>query len=133
MREVSQLRGERRDEIARRIEAIHTRVGELQTERYLPAPLANGQLRQVREVRSHAAAARAAAVQALINSANAFGNAADAHDRLASLYERAAASRVCPAEFERRAAFHRAAATADRQQADRAWRLSPALTSLILA
>jgi hypothetical protein len=69
----------------------------------------------------HAARSQAAAEQAITSSINAFRRAADAHDILAAAYERLAAAGGDDAQLQQQqAARHWAAATADRQRAERA-------------
>jgi hypothetical protein len=64
---------------------------------------------------------QAAAEQAITSSINAFRRAADAHDILAAAYERLAAAGGDDAQLQQQqAARHWAAATADRQRAERA-------------
>lgn len=76
----------------------------------------------------HAVEAHAAAAQVLASSVTAFHMAAEAHQRVASLHETAAASGVGEVhEHERQAALHRAAAVMDRQRAKRAQSLLPGL------
>ena len=109
-----------REETRQRLDAIHTRIGELQAGRQNEATPA-----AVRErlsvAQRHLAAAQAAADRAIAASVGAFRRAADAHEHAALQYERAAAAGFGDkGEHERQAALHRAAAAADRQRAERA-------------
>ena len=63
----------------------------------------------------------ALAVQVLASSAEAFRKAAEAHERAASMHDKKAAAGIGDViGHERQATFHRAAATADWQRAERA-------------
>ena len=92
----------RREGIRQRLEALHTRIDELKAQR-------------------HVAASQAAEDEAVAASVRAFRQAAEAHEHADLQHERAAAAGSGDKdEHERQAAFHRAAATADRQRAERA-------------
>jgi hypothetical protein len=74
----------------------------------------------VEAAQRHAAQAHAAAVLVLASSAAAFRHAAEAHERAARAHEKTAAAGIGDVlGHEQQASPHRAAATADRQRAER--------------
>ena len=110
----------RRDQIGRRIDAIGTRIEELEDQRQAGPSRGAGSDRLAAAQR-HAARSQAAAEQAITSSINAFRRAAEAHDILATAYEGLAAAGGDDAQLQQQqAARHRAAATADRHRAERA-------------
>ena len=110
----------RRDQIGRRIDAIGTRIEELEDQRQAGPGRGAGSDRLAAAQR-HAARSQAAAEQAITASINAFRRAAEAHDILAAAYERLAAAGGDDAQLQQQqAARHRAAATTDRHRAERA-------------
>jgi predicted pyridoxine 5'-phosphate oxidase superfamily flavin-nucleotide-binding protein len=113
--------GSRGAEIRQRIAAVRARIDELhQGDAPGKAP---GE--RIAAAQRHVAASRAAAERALAASVRAFRRSAEAHERAAIAHEQAAATGSGDKdEHKRRAAFHRAAAAASRQRAERAqWRL----------
>ena len=114
----------RRGEISQRIEAIHARIKELGAGQVSLDPSAN--LQRLATADRNAALSLAAAQAAVASSLLAFRRAADAHDHLAAIYEKAAAAKSGDAEmYRQRARVHRAAAVADRKRAEDAERLRP--------
>jgi hypothetical protein len=81
----------RRDQIGRRIDAIGTRIEELEEQRQAGPGRGAGSDRLAAAQR-HAARSQAAAEQAITSSINALRRAAEAHDSLAAAYERLAAA-----------------------------------------
>jgi hypothetical protein len=110
----------RRGNIGRRLDAIRERLGELAAERQSGSGQATPGERLIAAYR-HAAVSQAAAEAAIASSMAAFSRAAEAHDHLAALYERlAAAGSYARGSYLEQAESHRAAATADRERANRA-------------
>jgi hypothetical protein len=110
----------RRDRIGRRIDAIGTRIEELEEQRQA-GPSRSASSDRLAAAQRHAARSQAAAEQAITSSINAFRRAAEAHDILAAAYERLAAAGGDDAELhQQQTARHRAAASADRHRAERA-------------
>ena len=110
----------RRDQIGRRIDAIGTRIEELKEQRHA-GPSRGAGSNRLAAAQRHAAQSQAAAEQAITSSINAFRRAAETHDILAAAYERLAAAGGDDAQLQQQlAGRHRAAATADRQRAERA-------------
>jgi hypothetical protein len=110
----------RRETARRRLDAIHTRIGELQASGQGDASPAAIRER-LTSAQRHLAAAQAAAERAIAASVRAFRRAAEAHEHAAIQHARAAAAGFGDKdEHERHAAIHRAAAVADRQRAERA-------------
>jgi len=111
----------RRQDIGTRLDAVRARLKELgERDPDASRDLAAASERLEVAVR-HAAAAHAFAVQVLSFSAEAFREAAEAHEHAASVHDRAAAAGIGDVlGHERRATFHRAAAAADWQRAERA-------------
>ena len=106
----------RRDQIGRRIDAIGTRIEELEDQRQ-----ADPGSDRLAAAQRHAARSRAAAEQAITASIHAFRRSAEAHDILAAAYERLAAAGGDDAQLQQQqTARHRAAATTDRHRAERA-------------
>jgi len=86
--------GGRRETARQRIDAIHTRIGELQATRHDAAsPAAIGEW--IASAQRHLAAAQAAAERALAASVCAFRRAAKAHEHAAIQHERAARPGTC--------------------------------------
>lgn len=109
----------RRQEISQRLDAIRTRIEELEARHHGDAARGGAFSERVAAAQRHAAAAQTAAQHAIAASVRALRRAAEAHERVAREHERAAASGVGDtAEHERQAAVHRAAAAADTQRAD---------------
>jgi hypothetical protein len=121
----SQHRETRRQEIADRIAAIRTRIDELQqAQREDRHPVSSSE--QFGQAEHHAAISEATAQQALDAGIEAFLHAAQAHERAAIQHEYTAAAGSGDAgQHHERAAFHRAAAAADRQRAETAQSLIP--------
>ena len=110
----------RREKTRQRLDAIHTRIGELQAKRHDDASQAAIRERLISAQR-HLAASQAVAERAIAVSVSAFRRAAFAHEHTAIQHERAAAAGFGDKdEHERQAAIHRAAAVADTQRAERA-------------
>jgi len=110
----------RRDQIGRRIDAIGTRIEELEEQRQAGPSRGAGSDRLAAAQR-HTARSQAAAEQAATSSINAFLRAAEAHDILAAAYERLAAAGGDDQQLQhQQAARHWAAAAADRHRAERA-------------
>jgi hypothetical protein len=115
----SQRREARRRQIGERIAAIRARIGELQqARRENTHPVASRE--QFVEAQHHAALSEVTAAQALNASIGAFLRAAEAHERAAVQHEHAAATGDGEEHRRERAAFHRAAAAADRKRAETA-------------
>ena len=81
----------RRQRIGDRITAIRARIGELQQPQHTGKPVSSGG--QLADAQHHAAISEAAAQRALAASIDAFRRAAEAHERLVTQYEQAAAAR----------------------------------------
>lgn len=119
-----ETRATRHAQLGRRLDAIRTRLQELAQDH----PATPGRrFPDGREAiaQRHAAISQTAADQALASSVNAFHRAAEAHDRLADLYDRSASGPGGADRHQQRVAFHRAAAAADRQRAGQAQSLVP--------
>lgn len=116
----SRRRETRRREIGGRIAAIRERIGELQlAQRDNRYPVSSGE--HLADAQHHAAISEATAQQALAASIEALVHAAQAHERAAIRHEQTAAAAGGDREqHDKRAAFHRAAAAADRQRAETA-------------
>ena len=107
-------------QIGTRLDALRARLKELRDKdrdaarRWTISPS-----ERLEAAQRHAAEAQAAAAQVLASSVMAFHMAAEAHERVASLHERTAASGTGDVrKHERQAALHRAAAAADRQRTE---------------
>jgi hypothetical protein len=110
----------RRVQIGERIAAIRTRIGELKEAQHEGGPPVSGSVQLV-EAQHYAAVSEAVARRALTASIDAFKRAAEAHERLTRQFEqREAAGGKDQEKHHERAAFHRAAATADRRRAETA-------------
>jgi hypothetical protein len=110
----------RREEIRQRIGAIRARIDELEARRQAGATRA-AMTERIASAERHMAASRAAAQEAIAASIRCLRRAAEAHERVAHLHERAAAARWGNKdEHERQAAIHRAAAVADTRRAEQA-------------
>jgi len=113
---------DRRREIGTRLDAIRARLKELRERN--PDAIKDGaasRSERVAAAQRHAAQAHAAAALVLASSAEAFRHAAEAHERTARAHERTAAAGIGDVPgHDRQASLHRAAATADRQRAERA-------------
>ena len=114
----------RRDQLTRRLAAIRARIEDLQDERAGPGETITND--QLAAARNQVTLSLAAAEQAVAASVSALRRAADAHDRTAELYERAAVTGSGDPEARRQQAIsHRAAATADRQRASQIESMNP--------
>lgn len=116
----------RREELDRRLATVRARLKELRQRRRATDESRGTASERLDAALRHATEAHAAAGRALASGVEAFRTAADAHERVASLHDKLAASGTGDVtEHERRAEFHRAAAAADRQRAERALSLVP--------
>lgn len=113
----------RQRQIDTRLAAVRARLKELKDrERSLDTAKSwTGTTRErVAAAQRHAAEAHAAAAEGLASSAEAFRIAAEAHERAARMHEKTAAAGIGDVPgHERQATFHRSAAAADRQRAER--------------
>ena len=108
----------RREEIRQRIDAIHTRIGELYAMRQEDAAPA-ASCERIASAQRRANDSREAAQRALAASARAFRRAAEAHERVAIQHERAATAGLGDKdEHDRQAVVHRAAMLSDIRRAD---------------
>jgi hypothetical protein len=116
-------------QIGTRFDALRARLKELRDKDRDPARnWALSPTERLEAAQRHAVEAQGAAAQVLASSVMAFHMAAEAHERVASLLETAAASGMDDVhQHERQAALHRAAAVIDRQRAKRAQSLLPGL------
>lgn len=111
---------ERRQQIGDRIATIRSRISELQQAQQTGSEQVSSRA-QLTEAQHHAAVSDAAAQQALAASIDAFEQAAQAHDRLASHYQREADyGGRDPDGCRQRAAYQREAAASDRRRAEAA-------------
>jgi hypothetical protein len=116
----------RQEELVVRLDAVRGRLQELRLRDMDAAKNLAATSERLEAARCHAAEAHAAAVRALASSAQAFRRAAEAHERVASMYRRATANGTGDvSKRERQAALHRAAAAKARQRAEYAESLLP--------
>lgn len=120
MGDASQPQLSRKQTIDQRIAAIRTRLQELEELREVaPAPTPSTHLERLDVAHRRSAAAKVGARRALASSAQAFRNAAAAHDQAANEHAKVAASGAGDTDKHlRQEAFHRAAAIADQQRAE---------------
>jgi hypothetical protein len=113
--------GRQRD-VGTRLDAVRARRKELrERDRATVTEPADTPSERLEVAQRHAAEALAAATVAVASSAEVLRRVADAHERVASVRERAAVAGIGDTlQHEQQAAFHREAAAADRQRAERA-------------